>query len=326
MKKTILSAFAFVAIAASITIYSCKKETQTQLQQPPSASSGFNVSVKNNLLVFKTTEDYRNVVDNSSPEQMVKFMSEVKAMTNFTSYDKQYFSKNPSLLSDSTLINSDFLKTILNKDAAVQIGNYIYKIDIANEKVFALHASHEDQYVDVVNGNTSNSNVQSFSTNDNVLDLIEESGQKKTESTMLFCKEDGIGSYAETTNYIYVDNDGEIRLKGDLAYRRFGIYFHLFAEGFIVDRLTNIMTSINMKIEVDYNSWYYHVRCGKTVGPYTPGPFSGAGHYKYDSYEGSSSLNKVFVRTRYTATVPPSPSAPFGYVKTSNWIQIRVNY
>ena len=297
MKKTILSAFAFVAIAASITIYSCKKETQTQLQQPPSASSGFNVSVKNNLLVFKTTEDYRNVVDNSSPEQMVKFMSEVKAMTNFTSYDKQYFSKNPSVLVDSTLINSDFLKTILNKDAAVQIGNYIYKIDIANEKVFALHASHEDQYVDVVNGNTSNPNVQSFSTGDNVLDLIEESGQKKAESTMLFCSEDGVGG----RHLSELLNDGS----GKTAYadfNRYGIYFSLFASispqgswpsSYVFDCTGGI----------NYGDVYYHARCGSTddYQTTTSGTWT-AQTQKYQVYSKTTSLNKFYLGYRVKNT------------------------
>jgi hypothetical protein len=130
MKKIIFSVL-ILAVIGTVTIYSCKKETSMQLQ-PQNISDNFNVTAKNGLLIFKTTDDYRNVVDNSSPEQMLKFVNEVKGMKNFTPYSE-------SMRSDAT--NKDlppFLQAILNKDAAVQIGNYIYKIDMGKEKVFAL--------------------------------------------------------------------------------------------------------------------------------------------------------------------------------------------
>ena len=318
MKKTILSAFAFVAIAASITIYSCKKETQTQLQQPPSAASDFNVSVKNNLLVFKTTEDYRNVVDNSSPEQMVKFMSEVKAMTNFTSYDKQYFSKNPSVLVDSTLINSDFLKTILNKDAAVQIGNYIYKIDIANEKVFALNASHETEYNDLVNGNTSNSNVQSFSTGDNVLDLIEESGQKKAESTMLFCKEDGIGDKHEEKRLF--ENNQPTNIFAITNFDRYGVYFSLYAQIYDVPANSPYVFEFTGGIAAGAGHIYYHKRCSDTKDYEisTAGVFRTNIKQEYEAYHGATSLNKVYFYCRIKNTKTKLYTTPY--------LGFRMNY
>ena len=195
---------ALVSLAAGIFLYSCKKE-ETPLQQNP--ANTFNVSVKKDLLVFKTTDDYREIVDNSSQEEMIKFTENVKSMNDFSSYHEYFSAKNPTLLSEPSVIHNDFLQTILNKDAAVQIGNYIYKIDKAKEKVFVIHSSHANEYNDIVRGNTGNPNILEFSTSDDVLNLIEQQGGSKGVQTQgLGCSETGISGTDLYSSWVTVTN------------------------------------------------------------------------------------------------------------------------
>jgi hypothetical protein len=304
MKQTL--SISAMALLTGMFIFSCQKEQPINVV---SQNSNSVVTVKNNLLVFNTTDDYRNLVDNSSPEQMLKFTNEIKGMKNFTHYSEHSSSKNPSVLSDSTSMNDDFLQTILNKDAAVQIGNYIFKLDFIKEKVFALKVMYASQYTDLINENTTNLNISSFSFADDVLDLILNPVATKR------CKETGIGSYITTTKF-YMDNEGQLPVDGTLRFRRFGIYFHLFAE---------VQGASGVKVSIYLEPVYYHVKCGTTVGPYNVNGYGGTANYhKYNSYQGSKNLNEVYFRGRFKGKITLPNGTPFE--KYSDWIQIRVNY
>ena len=289
MKKTIITSIALASLATGISLYSCKKEEIPQQQNPATV---LNVSVKNDLLVFKTTDDYREIVDNSSQEEKIKFTENVKSMNAFSSYYEYYSAKNPSVLSDASAIEVDFLQTILNKDAAVQIGDYIYKINKAQEKVFALHVSYSNEYNDVVSGNTSNPNILEFSTSDDVLDLIEQQGGIKAIN--LLCSESGIGSRHEDEE---VEENGVVVSYAYAHYTRAGIHFSLYAQ---IDPVpSNTFTySFEFTGGVDANAGqvYYHVRCKNTVDY----QISSVGYHRtntkqeYGSYEGTRSLNKVY--------------------------------
>lgn len=120
MKKLFL--IQTMTLFSIMSIISCKKEHPINVT---STIQNQIVTVKNDLLIFSSTEAYRSLVDNSSADQMNAIMDEIKTMDNFTSFFEYYSIKNPSILSDSASINNEFLQTILNKDAAVQIGDYI---------------------------------------------------------------------------------------------------------------------------------------------------------------------------------------------------------
>jgi hypothetical protein len=331
MKKTIITSMAFVILATGVFLYSCKKELGTQPQTlrneianctsntnrgVASPYNVFNVSVINNRLAFANIEDYNKVVDNPTDATRQSFLYCINKFV-FTSLQEKYPTFSDTA---TTQIYDDYFRQIINTDMAVQIGAHIFHINAAKGNVYVLPVIFESQYTQLIAEDRSNPNITTYSTEDEVLNIIQ------NQSLATRCKETGVRSYPLTTGNIGVDSDRKISLKGDLAFRRFGIYFHLFAEGFVYDLSKKIMTNIKLKIEVDNNSWYYHARCGRTVGPYTPGPFTGDGHYKYNSYSGSKSLNKIFVRTRYTAIVPPNTQLPNGYEVVSPWLEIRANY
>lgn len=271
-----------ICLMAMMFLFSCRK----QPAGAPPAEVGSELSVKNNRLVFSSTASYRGIVDNTPQEYMEAFMVRVKGMTNFTSYHEYLSSKGTAETHGIAGIGNEFLETILNKDAAVQIGNYIYKIDPGNERVYALKAEHEKEYADLVSGNTANPNVYEFSTSDDVLDLIE-SGEKKGDQALL-CSESGIGgrhiSYpiAGGTKNAYADFD------------RYGIYFSLHATIYPQGSWPSpYVFEFTNGIGAGYI--YYHVRCDNTVSYAVSSGGSWTGTtQKYQSYQGSKNLNKVY--------------------------------
>ena len=118
MKKTIIAGAISGLLATGMLLYSCQKEPQTG--NPANTQNEYQVSASNNLLAFKTVEDYKAIADNPSAEAKAKFTDHVSRMNDFTP-----MSKLTDMRGDYEDIESDFLKGILNKDAAVQIGDYI---------------------------------------------------------------------------------------------------------------------------------------------------------------------------------------------------------
>jgi hypothetical protein len=81
---------------------------------------------------------------------------------------------------DSIQEMDDFLGQLLNEDGIIQIGNFIYKVNLQSQKVFVLPATNSSEYQDLVNENKSNKNIRQFTTNDDVIYLAESgaSGEK----------------------------------------------------------------------------------------------------------------------------------------------------
>lgn len=270
-----------------------------------------------NRLVFKTITDYENIVNQPTEQTKTKFLKTVNLLNGFTSFAKKQ--NTSTTLRTSTgelenLIKDDYFKSILNSDLAVQIGNNIFRVNPVTEKVYALPVANADQYKDLISENTTNRNIQTFSTADNILDIIQNDGYKA-----LICKQSGIGSYHPFTGVINVDNAGTIQISGKLNFDRYGLYFTLYSEA-------NANANGLVEVTTEFSPVYYHVRCGATVGPYylTSGYGSLSKYKVYQSYQGSKNLNEVYFRARFHGKIILPNGTPF--TKDSGWIQIRVNY
>jgi len=99
------------------------------------------------------------------------------------------------------------------------------------------------------------------------------------------------------------------------------VYFSLYAEA-------NCNVSGIVEVTSEFSPVYYHVRCGKTIGPYylTTGYGSFSNYKIYHSYQGSKNLNEVYFRARFHGRIFLPNGQPSPIAKSSNWIQIRVNY
>lgn len=275
----------------------------------PKRSEQFHLLVIADRLVFPSIADYRKVVDQPDTELKSIFLQKVQSLDAFHSLNSSPGSADGL----SALIHDDYFKSILNRDLVVQIGANIFKVNPKKKRVFALKASLPDQYNDLLAENEANPNIRVFSTDQNVLDIIE--NPAVTASVKNLCSESGIGSYDKSTGSIPVS--GGLNMAGKLHFNRFGIYYSLFAE-------VGTENSSVLQLSIDLEPVQYHARCGITNGPYNIYDYQSNNatwkYQKYQSYQGSKNLNKVYFRGRFRAKINGT------MVKESPWIQIKVNY
>jgi hypothetical protein len=137
------------------------------------------------------------------------------------------------------LVKDAYLAQILNKDLTVQIGDWIYRVNKLTEKVYVLAVKNASQYDDLIAENVSNPNILEFSTEENVIELLEgkyNSGEKALRKDCQSSQSDNTGwvEYAD-----WVDEDGiyhypgrryKFKSKMRVRYDNWGIYRKLFAE------------------------------------------------------------------------------------------------
>jgi hypothetical protein len=146
----------------------------------------------------------------------------------------------------------DFL-ILLNEDGILSIGDYAFKIDFTNERVYTLPVSllnNEIKYNNLKNGIYTDVEIGVFDFDDNVLDAIEEgitTTENLTDETLRFFCWHRRGAQGKSYKRAYYFKDpvwlestiglcanathgltSNTRLKVKLEYFRAGIYFTLF--------------------------------------------------------------------------------------------------
>lgn len=290
---------------------------QTVLSQGQ-LSGVINVSVKGNRLAFASIADYRRAVDEPSEKTKEQFARTVTALKGFTS-----FAQNQKLLSAMRInrakaapsIQDEYFASILNADLAVQIGNYIFRVNPTTERVYALPVANEREYGDLIAENTRNRNIRTFSTGDDVLDVIEAGGK----GLFTMCKEGGIGGRNRE------EPVGSSGVVARAAFDRYGIYFTLYAlvtpygsSGFPYTFV------FGGGIAANQGHIYYKVRCGKTADYDISSKGSWKLTYqKYQSYQGSKNLNEVYFF--YTLISISSFRTGAGVLQVTPLLGFRVN-
>ncbi len=325
MKKIFFSALTCTAIVTTITIYSCKKET---VAQPQNSANDFNVSVIDNRLAFKTVEDYEKAMSNPTAETETKFLSTIKTITSSTSFNttnnehKDTRGVNTDM---RPLIQSDYFRSILNSDCAVQIEDFIFRVNPISKKVFVLPVEYKNEYNDLISENTTNEDVQEFSTDENVLEEVysDQNAQRKIRWPKLkikikikFCHESGVDSRSQGVTTVLIG--GEYTVSFVISHNKYGIYFEL--------RAYSSSTVGYGSFVHEWEVFYYHVRCASTVS-YTNisnGSTTGVSEYKQKIYSGLLNLNSYRLKGKckhYSNTI-------FGgstYDGETPVIEIRVN-
>ena len=144
-----------------------------------------------NALKFSSTLAFEQFVDGNS-------LANLHTIDGFTTYQplKTTFAAEPTppaelsqdLPDDGYDISNDappaddkndystkpWLGDILNTDKVVIIGNWIIKIDLVNDRALMLNKTFSNQYSDLVNNNLSNTNILSYSINEEGLEIIEQ--------------------------------------------------------------------------------------------------------------------------------------------------------
>lgn len=248
--------FSHLLLPAFIVLFitGCKKESATTANQASTKENSINWKIENGHVVFSSFAAYRQILTSSNQKDKDAFINAVlsdKTYKPAAGSDKYRKDGNPQgrllLTGDSTLdddindvITSTFLSTILNADGVVKIGNYLFNIDLVNERCYAMHdkyASDHNSYLDLLNGNTNNLNLFNFSTDDDVLDDLEDMGYPLNPGDISpvlgrRCREGGARDNKVAPNVYYepVTKLPQIRLSIKLAYQKAGIWFGLVSK------------------------------------------------------------------------------------------------
>jgi hypothetical protein len=168
----------------SIIFFGCKKagtEAITDNQEIYKIEKG--------VVAFKSFQAYSNFLERSNQKDLDKFIDFAKKSENYTSISEAMPNEtatNRLVLGTNAeankkiqdLLSDDFLSAMINSDGLVQIGDYLFNIDVENDKCYALHTSHlngtnSSYYYDLIlNGNSNNNFVIEFSVDDDIIEFL----------------------------------------------------------------------------------------------------------------------------------------------------------
>ncbi|MBC7411718.1 MAG: hypothetical protein H7331_04610 [Bacteroidia bacterium] len=327
MKNSIYAASVLALIAG--VIIGCKKNTIKQETEATKSTSvnntnnqrtltELNVTTANNMLVFKTSADYVNIVENQLVDERNVFLNDVKNM-DFLSYAEVV-----ALQPNNDVIKDEFVSQILNKDFVVQIGNYLYKLNKVTEYVYVLPVANIAMYADLVNENTANPNIKRYTTEQSVIELVENGNAGGKLASI--CVETGVGQRSDFTNMPNGISSAGTPITATLRHSKFGIYFDI-----VIDASQSFLTTNqNDYFSFEFNSGaglaVYKRRCNSlsNVSPLTsPGTVAGQTPAVYSKYKPSQTAGN-YSKYRLNAVVKYYNAANV-LVSTSRNLEIRVN-
>lgn len=249
-----------------------------------------------------------------------------------------------------------FISKILSEDRTVQIGPYVFRVNIEDEIVLVMHESNMEQYIDLVHENYDEATMLLFSTEDDVLTellrfekmvldddyipegcgwsvFIKDVGVKLLSDGLgdfggsgggFFCREDHCGSANKTESSFFVNQYGA-RVGSDIKvrYGKAGIWFWVYAEATRKD-----FAGLELAIELD--KFWIKRRCRKPKGPVTglyQDDYPSFPVQKYQMYRGIRALNGFHLKARTVITelnAPDSNGNPHT-VHKGNWVCKYVN-
>ena len=170
--------------------------------------STFDVSVKRNMLVFEDPNNYQSAIDYLACIGDANFF-EFENRINYNSMRKIFSELNKELPVDDEL-----LAVLLNDEANIQIGEYIFHLDFENKTVDAK----------LVTSNQVLKSTLSYSMEDDIIDLVfnEEEVLNELKGADSYCDGAKLGYYYWSTV------NGDVKYK--IVYQRAGIYYSLQAK------------------------------------------------------------------------------------------------
>lgn len=274
----------FTISCLTIFLLSCSKkeaDLQTSTENIP------------DRIIFESIDEYDELVQN--PDETGEALQKIAISSSDPS-------DTIETLGDSDTLYPEFLQQILNKDRIVQIGNWLIKVDLLNERVLVLETEYSENYQKLVDNDLSFEHIQIFSTEDDVLDLLKAGEQSPTMKVSgLFCSESG-AQRKKSSGYKYIDSGRRLDCK--VVYQRAGIYFSL--QGKVIHETktgffgswTGICSCFgNEAINLEYN-YIYKPKCKSQVA--SNGSTSTNTSYSLNKrpYQSTRGLNKY----KYTCT------------------------
>jgi hypothetical protein len=324
--KTKVVVATFATILSMAIIISCAKRNPIapQPQDSPPLHRVANhefVTINNNILEFDSIASYLRVVDEWSESDRQDLIDSLIIVPTYNSlYSNLDIERDDSGFGDmdlDTVYKDDFMKAILNNDLIVKIGQYFIKVDEYNDRVLVLPDSYSDEFSDLTGNDLSNTHIQQFLLDDDVLSFLQ-GGEKKINC------ESGIGGFVSPQKYVdFVSGNYTYRIRGMMDYNRYGIYFTIKFSWTCRDKNYDDNHG-NFDTRLCYSYLKYKKKCGATSGPMSAsGVGSSMGNNwskTWHSYEGSTPLSVLCTKFWFNRASDPG-------VKTDEiWIQKNCNF
>ena len=190
------------------------------------------------------------------------------------------------------------LPKILNEDKIVKIGEYLIKIDLHNERVLVLEEQHKSEYADLVTDNFENSHIMTFSTDDEVLELLENGSKGSVNARMLGCNDE----WADAQKHAHhPKSSSKHRLDAKVVYQRAGIYYSILAKGKTQRRRFRIWWRDSSGNCTIYYNCKFALRCGYSYD-WVSTQSSSRGESNYRPYQGSRGLEYYYLLGQFRST------------------------
>jgi len=280
-------------------------------QQQAAVKDWHGLAVIDNRVVFRTTEDYLRVV-NRPDERTREQLLEVLKSRGFVSH-----ADLSTAGSSDRLVEDEYFAHIVNPDLCVQIGNYIFHVSPASEKVYALLATRDEQYAALVAEDTTNPSILQFDAGEDVLDAVRHS---PTQDWTLFCNENSCGGRDQFTDVYWSEQTpsgqtNNYRMSGSVKYVKLGIYFTIKAQGLLqVEDTQGWHVATTDTLSVALAPVHYKPRCGTVVGPNNVNRID-LGSILYQPYQSAKALSRYRMRAQFSS-----------HGHNSDWLEIRCVY
>jgi hypothetical protein len=335
MKKLIFGTLFLALVGIGTT--GCKKEvlnknssTVTNSQNNSSqikSLTGFHSDGK--MLIFNTSDDFANFIEFDISKHVDEYSANSKdgqpAFRNIKQeLSNEVYTRYSDYIASSNqvdYINDNLLNEVLNKDMIVQIGNYLYRLNKEKEKVFVLSSTYkETDYNDLVSENTSNKKITVYSTEEDVLEMVE--AGILSEKVLGCTAPSALHQNSPNTPTAVINQYSSMFACS--RYKKYGLSHKLEADVL----LTNTNAFNNVQIYIAMENCSYKQRCGTSLTNFshpwlTPQVLqinSMTKLYRYTIYHSTRALENYNFKIRGRAEdyMNPVGSNPYNVIFT-NW-------
>jgi hypothetical protein len=311
----------FLAVIVAMLFFtSCRKDENVTIPVKKA-----DVSTANARLVFKdrsTFESYSTSLGNIPKDMSVQtYLRNAESKLNFSSMravdqDALINVPNARIMKEAG-IEDDYLASMLNPKGIVQIGEWIIKVDVPNKKVYALNEKDENLINDLEKDIPSHEKIRLFSTDDEVLVMLEEGEMGKSARVSILCFKENGAERREDYDTPHMATDNNYRLDCKLIYQKAGIYFSIQAKAQFQKEVAGVLFSTIGYVLGSYGG-EYKVKCRDWGYP----SGSGSNNYGNGGEDGSSWSVRLYESSlalnRYKATATFQASNDIGSMLSKN--------
>jgi hypothetical protein len=281
-------------------------------------------TIADGRVAFTSAAAYTQFLETATDAQKAALAAELQQQPGYTPLSKSPTARQTLLRrSDSRLaptgnadidddiadiLASPLLANMVNSDGMVQIGSYVYNIDMMAEKCYALHTSwlsgaNSNYYYSLLyNGNAQNLYVFEFNTGDDVIEVLADNGNptvKASNNTLLAgrCGDGRAPRQKANGTELFPNYNPPDFVKCKVVYQKAGVYFALFGkikynDGINGDNWQNLQS---------YYEWKFKPKCwGERVQPFVKDIIPGEGsQYKKYAWESSRGLAKYKIQFQW---------------------------